>query len=655
MRFIFRFFVLISVIAPLSSFCIAQNWQNAGPDGGDARSFASDPGHPQRILLGTTSSWIYESLDGGAHWHMLAKVTDSDSMVIDNLIVDESRPTRLVAGAWVLNHEDGGIFISEDEGHHWRPVPQMRGQSVRALAQSASNPKIFVAGTLRGVYESNDGGEDWTQISPAGSTEIHEIESVAIDPVHPAVIYAGTWHLPWKTEDGGKSWRNIKQGVIDDSDVFSIIIDPVVPETVYASACSGIYKSLDGGAQFYKVQGIPATARRTRVLMQDPMDRNVVYAGTTQGLYKTVDAGSTWKLMTPDDIIINDVHIDPKAPQHVLLATDRSGVLASEDGMQSFHASNSGFTQQQVETLAVDARQPSSLYVGLLNDKRFGGVFFSPDDGATWVQRSDGLDGRDVYSLVDTNNGDLMAGTSHGIFRWTGAEWKDTGHRLMESTHRVTRRWHGKRITVTDMVAAPDGSVDGSVRSLAHSHGHWYAATSQGLYTSADPGFIWYGGPVMGASDFRNVSAQGNTVLANAGSRLYLSVNAGNTWKALPLPGGWERVRFVALDAYGQYWVGGRRGVAVSRNQGRTWQVLPRLPITDISGLAYDAHLRRVMVTSYAATVVLGMDPTTLQYAWWDPGWHTHAVQWANNRLVAATFLHGVVLQPQSQAPAAAH
>jgi deoxyribodipyrimidine photolyase-like uncharacterized protein len=114
-------------------------------------------------------------------------------------------------------------------------------------------------------------------------------------------------------------------------------------------------------------------------------------------------------------------------------------------------------------------------------------------------------------------------------------------------------------------------------------------------------------------------------------------------------------VRFVALDAYGQYWVGGRRGVAVSRNQGRTWQVLPRLPITDISGLAYDAHLRRVMVTSYAATVVLGMDPTTLQYAWWDPGWHTHAVQWANNRLVAATFLHGVVLQPQSQAPAAAH
>src|SRR5690349_22599935 len=48
-------------------------------------------------------------------------------------------------------------------------------------------------------------------------------------------IYAGTWHLPWKTTDGGRSWHNIKNGVIDDSDVFSIIIDPKQPQVVYRS------------------------------------------------------------------------------------------------------------------------------------------------------------------------------------------------------------------------------------------------------------------------------------------------------------------------------------------------------------------------------------------------------------------------------------
>jgi len=54
------------------------------------------------------------------------------------------------------------------------------------------------------------------------------VESLAIDPTDPDVVYAGTWHLPWKTTDGGKTWSNIKQGIIDDSDVFSIIIDPAI-------------------------------------------------------------------------------------------------------------------------------------------------------------------------------------------------------------------------------------------------------------------------------------------------------------------------------------------------------------------------------------------------------------------------------------------
>ena len=56
------------------------------------------------------------------------------------------------------------------------------------------------------------------------------MESIAIDPKDPDTIYAGTWHLPWKTTDDGANWHNIKQGLIDDSDVFSIIIDPTVPQ-----------------------------------------------------------------------------------------------------------------------------------------------------------------------------------------------------------------------------------------------------------------------------------------------------------------------------------------------------------------------------------------------------------------------------------------
>ncbi len=129
------------------------------------------------------------------------------------------------------------------------------------------------------------------EISPPGSREIHEVESLAVDPANPESCMQGTWHLPWKTEDGGKSWNNIKQGMIDDSDVFSIILDPDQPSTVFLSACSGIYKSLNAGVRFRKIEGIPSTARRTRVLKQDPANREIVYAGTTEGLYKTADGG----------------------------------------------------------------------------------------------------------------------------------------------------------------------------------------------------------------------------------------------------------------------------------------------------------------------------------------------------------------------------
>src|SRR5207237_22260 len=152
----------------------------------------------------------------------------------------------------------------------------------------------------------------------------------------PDIIYAGTWHLPWKTINGGATWHSIKTGIIDDSDVFSIIVDRTDSAVVYASACSGIYKSESAGDSFRKVQGIPASARRTRVLHQDPLQPDTVYAGTTEGLWRTTDAGASWKRITPANVIVNDVLMDPQRPGRVLVATDRGGVLASSDGGATF-------------------------------------------------------------------------------------------------------------------------------------------------------------------------------------------------------------------------------------------------------------------------------------------------------------------------------
>lgn len=642
--------ILLSASLPFATNASAQSWSNVGPYGGDARSFAFSPSNPSHILVGTTNSWIYQS-DDGTHWIRLSQVSKSDSLVVDHILFDESNPKRLLVGAWRLDHPDGGIFISEDEGHHWTAVPDMQGQSVRALAQALSDPKIFVAGTLKGVYESKDGGEHWTLISPPGSIEIHELASVAVNPVNPQIIYVGTWHLPWKTQDGGKTWQSIKQGLIVDSDVFSIIIDPHAPQTVYASACSGIYKSIDGGLQFHKIQGIPSAARRTRVLKQDPDNPNIVYGGTTEGLYKTTDAGTKWVLMTPKDIIVNDIYIDPRNPKHVMMATDRSGILDSEDGGGSFHSANEGFSQRQVSSMVNDPRNPDTIYVGVLNDKRFGGAFQSTNSGETWSQIGNGLDGKDIFTLAVSPSGNLLAGTNDGIYRWNANRWENVSNRLKARTRKVVHIRHHHRYVSVATTYVPDGRIAGAVRGLAFADGQWYAATVDGVYSSGDSGFAWHDAPMGGFNSFTAVAAQGTTVLASGPLNLALSQDRSKTWQNLTLPTGWHRVRYVAIDSDGKLWIGGRLGVAYSENQGQSWQTVG-IPINDISGLRYDPQMKRIVASSYDTDLVLGIDLSAKHWVWWNPGARVHSVVSPNGRLVAATLLHGVVVQPQNEAPA---
>ena len=394
------------------------NWLPFGPDGGDARRVVPDPADHTHLFLGTTNGWLYESHSSGATWRRLARLDRRDDLVLDSLVVDAKNANHLIVGARVIGSSDGGIYTSPDGGRTWTNQPDMKGESVQSLRASSSDSNLLVAGTLKGVFRSTDAGTHWTRISPSDSTEIHNIASVAIDPVDPKIIYAGTWHLPWKTTDGGEHWENIKQGIIDDSDVFSIIIDPENPANVYASACSGIYKSENAGTLFHKVQGIPSTARRTRVLFQDPNDLKIVFAGTTEGLWRSNDSGKTWNRTTGPEIIVNDVTIDKTDSKHVLIATDRGGVLSSEDGGDSFHSSNAGFSARQITALQRDRKRPGIVLAGVVNDKEWGGVFLSENGGLNWKQQSDGLQGRDVFSMTQAPDGTFIAGTAHGLFRW---------------------------------------------------------------------------------------------------------------------------------------------------------------------------------------------------------------------------------------------
>jgi photosystem II stability/assembly factor-like uncharacterized protein len=625
----------------------AQPWNPIGPDGGDARAISAVPGDPSHLYLGTTNSIIYESKDEGANWRRIARLDSTDDLVIDHILVDPVDHSLIYAAAWKLDRPEGGLWVSHDAGKTWSQLPGLHGQSIRAFAQAPSDRNILFAGTLQGVFRSDDAGASWKQISPPGSTEIHEVESLAVDPRNPDILYAGTWHLPWKTKDGGAHWFNIKAGVIDDSDVFSIIIDPEHPNIVYMSACSGIYKSENGGAQFHKIQGIPATARRTRVLRQDPVHRDTVYAGTTEGLYKTTNAGRTFRRMTGDDVIVNDVYVDPSNPEKVFLATDRGGVQASSDASVHFAASNHGFSQRKVEALIVDAKDPSRMYAGVVNDKTFGGAFVSNDGGQGWKQIADGLDGRDVFTLAESADGTVLAGTNDGLFALEKETWEPRNtiaNTVAKAAPQVVR---GKHVMIEKKVKEPTREFDGRVYALDLSGDVWAAATSGGLFTSKDEGKTWQGGPGQGV-DYTSVTVHGLLMAASRSAGIVLSNDAGQTWWPMGIPTAVTRIYRVAFAADGTLWLGSREGVYFTRDRGKTWMWVHRLPLVDVSDLHYDPQGDRVLVSSRGSDFIYAIDEKTLDWKWYQTGFRLFLVRAAGDRLLAASLDDGVLAEPHA-------
>jgi photosystem II stability/assembly factor-like uncharacterized protein len=625
-------------------------WSAVGPDGGDARAFAAVPGQPSHLYLGATNSWIYESVDQGASWHRLSKLDSADGLVIDNIVVDASNPALVYVAAWKVDERGGGLWVSRDAGRTWSSVEGLRGQSIRAFAQAPSDPRTLFAGTLEGIFRSVDAGAHWTLISPPGSQEIYEVESLAVDPADPNIIYAGTWHLPWKTADGGKSWHNIKNGLIDDSDVFSIIVDPAKPRTVFLSACSGIYKSESAGELFRKIQGIPATARRTRVLMQDPANRNVVYAGTTEGLYKTVDGGKNFKRMTGPDVIVNDVFVDPRNPQHVLLATDRSGVLSSQDAAASFTATNEGFSGRKVEALLVDQGNPARVFAGVANDKMYGSVFVSRRGGVGWEHMGEGLDGRDVFALAQAPDGTVVAGTNHGIFALDDKKgvWEPRNTIANTILKASAETHYGKRVNVEKQVKETVWELDGRVNALDLSGDAWLAATSGGLLTSRDQGATWQGGPVMGLGEYLSAAAHGSLLAAARSAGVVLSTDGGLTWMPMRIPAMLTRIHRVTFSADGTLWLGTREGVYFTRDTGKTWLWIERLPFRDVDDLYFDAALGKVLVSSRTSDQVYAIDPKSLGWKWWQTGYRIALIRAAGDRLLAASLYDGVLVEPKS-------
>lgn len=407
----------------------SNDWRANGPPGGDVRSLVVDPSNPDRFYFGTLDGQLYTSADAGKTWEYLYNF-NRPKLFVDHIIVDP-RDSKTLYVAAHRHKEAGGFFKSTDGGHRWRESSELRNEALHSLTQSDSDPNVLIAGTFNGIFRSDNSGDSWTQLPTSSTPGLVHVESLAIDPRTTNTIYAGTWYLPYKSTDGGKSWKSIKNGIIDDSDIFAIDIDPRNANHVIASACSGIYETRNGGDSWRKVQGIPSQSRRTRAIVQHPSIAGLVFAGTTEGFWRSERGGdaNSWMVTTSRQLEINSIAIHPSRPQNIYIGTNNYGVMVSYDGGKNFLPTNGGYSGRFANVIVTDRETPNRIYAATINTTTGGGFFFlSTDNGETWRPSMRSMPTRLItYSILQDSSdaNTIYLGTNLGVYRSLdrGASW----------------------------------------------------------------------------------------------------------------------------------------------------------------------------------------------------------------------------------------
>ena len=227
----------------------------------------------------------------------------------------------------------GGVWKTVNDGTTWTPVFDKEGSySIGWITLDPNDPAVVWVGTGEsnsqrsvsygdGIYRSDDGGKNWTNL---GLKKSEHIGRVVIDPRDSKVVYVAAEGPLWgpggdrglyKTTDGGKNWKAVLT-ISENTGVVDVAIDPSNPDIVYAAAYqrrrhvftlidggpeSAIYKSTDAGASWNKLKsGLPTVDMGRIGLAVSPADPNVVYATIEAGdgkggVFRSDDKGATWE------------------------------------------------------------------------------------------------------------------------------------------------------------------------------------------------------------------------------------------------------------------------------------------------------------------------------------------------------------------------
>ena len=315
----------------------------------------------------------------------------------------------------LIGEEHGVLRLSSrDGGRTWsgpEPVlPNVEAHTVRG----APDGTVYAGTRGDGLFRSNDGGRDWEQVETP--PELRNVRSLFISGdrflvgTEPAGVYEWADGKRWlpvgdvQSCAGASEWWYPVQGM--DHHIRHLSIDPRHPERIFAAVqVGGVAITPDNGDSWIDRRNLDLDVH---MVEPHPTRAGTVYAGTGgKGLFRSVDDGETWEIISHGcGNFVVEFALDPRDPARIYLGTGRGGVrewrenpavgargevFRSDDGGQSWRKLRGGLPEQmqsRIDTLIVDAAEPSNVFIGAgggrRNGAQDGGIFHSSDRGESW-------------------------------------------------------------------------------------------------------------------------------------------------------------------------------------------------------------------------------------------------------------------------------
>lgn len=231
------------------------------------------------ILYATDGIKVYESTDCNRNWVEIYREGGNDR--ISAIVTDPFAPARV----YMLKTR-GDVLVSNDTGISWKLLKRLNTNVLSIDIDPYKEGVIYVSSQTKGLYRSDDGGQNWTSSEQALEkfTGANEFRRFVMSPTKEGEVYWISTYGILVSPDRGETWASFNTLNSPGSiKIYSFAINPNNDKEMYYTGTienrSVLYKTIDGGINWI-TKKLPTDQVPTALLI-NPAQESSLYLGFT--------------------------------------------------------------------------------------------------------------------------------------------------------------------------------------------------------------------------------------------------------------------------------------------------------------------------------------------------------------------------------------